>query len=248
MELTPFKYQNAAKLYEQLSKQNTGVSGYNNGLAMAKTGANQIANEVQGQVQTNARNSGLNKSASSMMGNQAVANAYNNNIATQQSLANQYQDNEINTTGNLMTSYQTEANNQYKRGWGNVGNVLKLGGQLIADLPKLSDERVKDYTEADNLIDNYSQIQPISYNYNDKAKEVDDSIDTNKNYVGVKAQDLEDNPATPNVVKEDSEGYKELDTTELTSNNTAVIAELCRKVKEISEMLNSLIGVTDNDK
>ena len=93
-----------------------------------------------------------------------------------------------------------------------------------------------------DLIDAFSLIDAIDFTYNDKAKELfgnDYGVD-NDEHIGVKAQDLEENPATPNVVNKDESGYLTVDTNELTLNNTAVISELCKKVKELEEAIEEL--------
>lgn len=96
------------------------------------------------------------------------------------------------------------------------------------------------WNENQNLIDAFSKIDAIDFEYNDKAKELYDEdvgVDTDE-HIGVKAQDLEDNPATPNVVKEDEDtGYLTVNTKELTMSNTAVLSEVCKAIIEIQKFL-----------
>jgi hypothetical protein len=51
------------------------------------------------------------------------------------------------------------------------------------------------------------------------------------------AQELQGNPLTAPAVKTDEKGNLALDTGRLTSINTAMIAELCKKVMELEGQL-----------
>jgi hypothetical protein len=85
----------------------------------------------------------------------------------------------------------------------------------------------------DDVLDAYAEhILNYKYKYNDEAKKVDPSIDTEKEHIGPMAQDIEQvNPATVNV--DPKSGYKTVDTGRLALMNAGAIAELARQVKEL---------------
>ena len=107
-----------------------------------------------------------------------------------------------------------------------------------------SDERVKNiFGDNEDIIKTFAKINAIQFTYNDKAKDipgselkgVDDDI-----HLGVKAQDLEKNPLTASAVSKDPvSGYLQIDTKELTTANSAVISELCKRI----EILEKILGV-----
>lgn len=145
------EYQNAASLYEEYSKENTGKKGYGNTLEMAQKGANSTALGLQSQVQTAARNSGMSRSAAAMMGQNAMSSAYNNAFANQQQQAGQQLGNQLNAQGNLMNSHQAEGNNEFNRGWGAVANTVGAVGEVAKTAAKImSDERLKSYYDITN--------------------------------------------------------------------------------------------------
>lgn len=94
-----------------------------------------------------------------------------------------------------------------------------------------------------DLIDAFSLIDAIDFEYNDKAHQLygeEVGVD-NDEHVGIKAQDLKDNPATPSVVHQDPEtGYLQVDIKELTMSNTAVLSEVCKRIKELEEAIEEL--------
>lgn len=90
-----------------------------------------------------------------------------------------------------------------------------------------------------DLIDAFSQIDAIDFTYNDEAHQLygeELGVD-NDEHVGIKAQDLQNNPATPSVVQQDDNGFLSVDTKELTMSNTAVLSEVCKAIIEIQNML-----------
>jgi hypothetical protein len=91
--------------------------------------------------------------------------------------------------------------------WGRIlGGFAPLGAGLLA-----SDERVKD------------NVKTVSYTYKG----------SNRPEMGVLAQDLEKTPLSTSVV-EGPGGVKMIDTKRLTTQNTAMIADLARKVDKIA--------------
>ena len=114
-------------------------------------------------------------------------------------------------------------------------------GAAAAGASVASDERLKRVC-GDNadLIDLFSKIGSYEFNYNDKAKSLypngEKHVD-NKRHVGVMAQELEKNPATNAVVNTDKSGYKTVDTVQLTLTNTAVLADVCRRLEALERQL-----------
>lgn len=104
-----------------------------------------------------------------------------------------------------------------------------------------SDERLKRiFGDNPDAIQAFARLDSIKFTYNDKAKEIhpngENGVDNDQHY-GIKAQDLEKNPYTTAVVSEDPNGYKQIDPAELTSANTAVIAEICKRLLIIEKVL-----------
>ena len=121
-----------------------------------------------------------------------------------------------------------------------IGSNLNIGGMKM---PKDSDERLKNiFGEDEDAIKCFAKIDAIKFTYNDKAKEVhpgeENGVDDDVHY-GVKAQDLLKNPLTESAVSKDASGYLQVDPSELTMANSAVISELCKRI----EILEKILGV-----
>ena len=107
---------------------------------------------------------------------------------------------------------------------------------------KCSDERLKNiFGDNEDALKAFAKIDAIEFTYNDKAKEIpggeEKGIDDDVHY-GVKAQDLAENPLTESAVKRDPlSDYLEIDTKELTTANTAIISELCKRILIIEKVL-----------
>lgn len=104
-----------------------------------------------------------------------------------------------------------------------------------------SDERLKRvFAGHEDAIDCFAKIDSIMFNYNEKAKQVhpdgENNVDSDTHY-GVKAQDLEKNPYTKDTVSKDDSGFLQVNTDELTMANSAVISEICRRIKIIEKVL-----------
>jgi len=103
-----------------------------------------------------------------------------------------------------------------------------------------SDENLKEnIEEAGGIIPMMAQIDSYLYNYKPEAQEeyAGTGMMNNDNNLGVMAQELQENPLTAPAVKTDEKGNLALDTGRLTSINTAMIAELCKKVMELEGQL-----------
>lgn len=123
---------------------------------------------------------------------------------------------------------------------GDTKGIGSIGGM---SMPKPSDERLKNiFGEDEDAIKCFAKINAIKFTYNDKAKEVhpgeENGVDDDVHY-GVKAQDLLKNPLTESAVSKDASGYLQVDPSELTMANSAVISELCKRI----EILEKILGV-----
>lgn len=85
------------------------------------------------------------------------------------------------------------------------------------------------------LSDNLMNIDSYLFRYKASAQKelgVDNDI-----HFGVMAQELEENPVTKSAVKELDDGTKVIDIKELTTINTAMLADIVRRVEEIENKL-----------
>ena len=122
-----------------------------------------------------------------------------------------------------------------------LGNKSENEKEEEAKANAASDERLKNiFGDNEDIISTFAKIKSIQFTYNDKAKEVhpngENQVDDDL-HLGVKAQDLEKNPLTASTVSEDNSGYKQVNTEELTMANSAVIAEICRRLEVIEKVL-----------
>ena len=104
------------------------------------------------------------------------------------------------------------------------------------------DERLKNiFGENEDAIKCFAKINAIKFTYNDKAKELPDSekkgVDDDAHY-GVKAQEIAENPLTASTVSKDPiSDYLQIDVKELTTANTAIISEICKRILIIEKVL-----------
>lgn len=94
----------------------------------------------------------------------------------------------------------------------------------------------------DKIIENFAKISAIDFHYKPEAQAeyngafgVDD-----KEHIGIKAQELQDNEATKGTVSENENGDLIVDTRHLTFADTAAIAELSRRVLALEEIVKEL--------
>lgn len=136
----------------------------------------------------------------------------------------------------------------YKQAFGGFNSNLMNNSGLSAGSFNLDSdvELKKIYGDdlSDSIIENFAKINAIDFKYTDEARKeyqgangVDD-----KEHIGIKAQELENNPATKGTVDTDINGNKTVDTQHLTAVNTAVIAELSRRVLTLEVALEELRG------
>jgi len=86
----------------------------------------------------------------------------------------------------------------------------------------------KDVT--DEMIENFAKIRTLDFNYKGDDQE----------HIGVSAQNLETNPITEGAVVTMDDGTKAVDTRHLTTANTAVLSEVCKKLVEIQKQLEEI--------
>ena len=105
-----------------------------------------------------------------------------------------------------------------------------------------SDERLKNiFGDNEDAIKCFARINAIKFVYNDKAHDIPGSeekgVDNDPHY-GIKAQELAANPLTQSVVKRDPiSDYLTVDVKELTTANTAIISEICKRILIIEKVL-----------
>ena len=117
--------------------------------------------------------------------------------------------------------------------------VLERAEERIAELKAAAEQEAINKAAADAVI---AKINAIDFTYKDEAKEkygenpnVDDA-----EHIGVKAQELETNPATKGTVATNENGDKMLNTDHLTAVNTAAISELSRRVLALEEVVKNM--------
>ena len=145
----------------------------------------------------------------------------------------------LSNIGNNGGGEEGQQDESQKEG-GDTKGIGSIGGM---SMPKPSDERLKNiFGEDEDAIKCFAKINAIKFTYNDKAKEVhpgeENGVDDDVHY-GVKAQDLLKNPLTESAVSKDASGYLQVDPSELTMANSAVISELCKRI----EILEKILGV-----
>ena len=132
---------------------------------------------------------------------------------------------------------------------GASGGGAEGGADMGADMGDMgdmadaaSDERLKNiFGDNEDAIKCFAHINAIEFTYNDKAKDIpggeEKGIDDDTHY-GVKAQELAENPLTESAVKRDPiSDYLTVDVKELTTANTAIISEICKRILVIEKIL-----------
>ena len=113
-----------------------------------------------------------------------------------------------------------------------LSDVQKVGGGTFNSY---SDSRYKqDITSYTKGLAEIKQVQPKNYRY---TAEFMKSDEPSQAFVGVVAQELE-NTAFANCVRDDANGYKVVDTSELTYALINAVKELSAKVEQLEAQLN----------
>jgi hypothetical protein len=122
---------------------------------------------------------------------------------------------------------QTQSNAQQQNG---IMGMIGAGISGIATL--FSDENAK----AD-IKDGYGILSAVTKNVNPKTfnYKKDTGQDPLVRHAGIMAQDLEKTPLAGAVSTDPTTGYKKVDTNQLTAGNTAMIAELSKKVDSLAK-------------
>lgn len=102
-----------------------------------------------------------------------------------------------------------------------------------------SDERLKELFGTEDIVKLFSQLNSYEFKYTPKALRLYNGtkgVDEGTN-IGVMAQELEKNPITENMVVEDENGYKNIQTDKLAATDAAVLADVCKRLIAIEERL-----------
>ena len=107
------------------------------------------------------------------------------------------------------------------------------------DASIISDCRLKELFGTDDIVKLFSHINSYEFKYTPKALRLYNGtkgVDEGTN-IGVMAQELEENPVTENTVIDDENGYKNIETNKLAAADTAVLADVCKRLIAIEEKL-----------
>ena len=107
------------------------------------------------------------------------------------------------------------------------------------DATIISDCRLKELFGTDDIVKLFSHINSYEFKYTPKALRLYNGtkgVDEGTN-IGVMAQELEKNPVTENTVIDDENGYKNIETNKLAAADTAVLADVCKRLIAIEEKL-----------
>ena len=103
----------------------------------------------------------------------------------------------------------------------------------------ISDCRLKELFGTDDIVELFSHINSYEFKYTPKALRLYNGtkgVDEGTN-IGVMAQELEENPVTANMIVEDENGYKNIETNKLATTEAAVLADVCKRLITIEEKL-----------
>ena len=103
----------------------------------------------------------------------------------------------------------------------------------------ISDCRLKELFGTDDIVKLFSHINSYEFKYTPKALRLYNGtkgVDEGTN-IGVMAQELEKNSVTENTVIDDENGYKNIETNKLAAADTAVLADVCKRLIAIEEKL-----------
>ena len=111
--------------------------------------------------------------------------------------------------------------------------------EVAEDATIISDCRLKELFGTDDIVELFSHINSYEFKYTPKALRLYNGtkgVDEGTN-IGVMAQELEENPVTENMIVEDENGYKNIETNKLTATEAAVLADVCKRLIAIEEKL-----------
>ena len=111
--------------------------------------------------------------------------------------------------------------------------------EVAEDGKIISDCRLKELFGTDDIVELFSHINSYEFKYTPKALRLYNGtkgVDEGTN-IGVMAQELEENPVTANMIVEDENGYKNIETNKLAATEAAVLADVCKRLIAIEEKL-----------
>lgn len=111
--------------------------------------------------------------------------------------------------------------------------------EVAEDDTVISDCRLKELFGTDDIVELFSRLNSYEFKYTPKALRLYNGtkgVDEGTN-IGVMAQELEENPVTANMVVEDENGYKNIETDKLAATDAAVLADVCKRLIAIEERL-----------
>jgi hypothetical protein len=130
----------------------------------------------------------------------------------------------------------------------NVGNLSNIGSVLKSDATL---KEIYGDALSDRLIEDFAKISAIEFKYTPEAQKEygkESGVD-DKEHTGVIAQELADTESTKSAVEPDINGTLQVNTPQLTMTNTAVIAELSRRVltleAAVQELMSRIKGADD---
>lgn len=123
----------------------------------------------------------------------------------------------------------------------NVGNLSNIGSVLKSDATL---KEIYGDALSDRLIEDFAKISAIEFKYTPEAQKEygkESGVD-GKEHTGVIAQELADTESTKSAVEPDINGTLQVNTPQLTMTNTAVIAELSRRVLTLEAAVQELMS------
>lgn len=109
----------------------------------------------------------------------------------------------------------------------------------------IGNDRLKElFNGNDDIVKLFSQLNAYEFKYTPEALKLYNGtkgVDKGTNY-GVMAQELEKNPITENTVVEDENGYKNIEVGKLAAADTAVLADVCKRLLTIEQKLGMREG------
>ena len=243
-------YDAAKKKYEQLERKYAGKSGIDIGRAQGSNIAETVGKSAVQSATAGARSAGMNKAQAALAGMGAGSKAASDNYGAGTQMALNKQQNELSNSLSMVDKasqvdqkkYEGKVNQETAK-MGAISSGLKdaatVAGTAIAAMA--SDETLKNlYPDmGEDILNAFRKIRSCEFTYTPEAiektkVEILPGVDEDT-HMGVSAQDVE--AVLPEAVIDNGSGHKLVDTKEMTMANTAAIAELARKVKDIEEKL-----------
>lgn len=142
----------------------------------------------------------------------------------------------ISNVQTVQSSEEAPANQAF-----NVGNLSNIGSVLKSDATL---KEIYGDALSDRLIEDFAKISAIEFKYTPEAQKEygkESGVD-DKEHTGVIAQELADTESTKSAVEPDINGTLQVNTPQLTMTNTAVIAELSRRVLTLEAAVQELMS------